>query len=111
AILPSVRAGGVEADERDPLPGFLEIEAMRPALEVEPQVSADDRLDRRLADARRRLDRCVRTQAGEELFEEQHVAPERQDVAFDPQGAHTDHADEALVSYRRHHRRELRPGI
>ena len=50
AILPAVGAGGVQADQRDALPRFLEIDAMRPAVEVEPQVAADDRLDDRRAD-------------------------------------------------------------
>ena len=37
AILPPVGAGGVQADQRDPLARFLEIDAMRPAVEIEPR--------------------------------------------------------------------------
>src|SRR5882724_5650422 len=76
AILPSVGAGGVQADQRDALPCFLEVEAMRPAVQVESQVTADGRLDDRRTDCGHRLCRCRRTQRGKELLEEEQVAPE-----------------------------------
>src|SRR5262249_62176855 len=47
AELPPVRAGGVQADQRNPPPGLLEIQAMRPALDRDMRVTADDGLDRR----------------------------------------------------------------
>ena len=47
APLAIVGAGGVQAHERDALPGFLDVEAMGAAAEVEPEVATDDRLVRR----------------------------------------------------------------
>src|SRR5471032_495637 len=35
AILPAVGAGGVQADERNALPRLFEVDAMRPAVEVQ----------------------------------------------------------------------------
>ena len=46
AVLPVVGAGGVQADQRDPLAGLLEVEAVRDAVDLHPQVAADHRLER-----------------------------------------------------------------
>jgi len=43
--LASVGAGGVEADERNALPGLLEIDPVRLAREVETQIASDDGID------------------------------------------------------------------
>ncbi len=45
-ILPSIGAGRVQAQQRDPFARFLEIDAIAPAFEIERQVAADDRLER-----------------------------------------------------------------
>jgi hypothetical protein len=47
AELAAVGAGGVQADERDALPGFLEVDAVGTAAERQVDVAADDRLDLR----------------------------------------------------------------
>ena len=47
AILTAVAAGGVQAEQRRALPGFLDIEPVRPAKEIEMHVAADDRLEAR----------------------------------------------------------------
>src|SRR5215470_13917046 len=47
AELTSVGAGRVQANERNALPRFLEIETVRAAVEREPQIAAGDRLERR----------------------------------------------------------------
>ena len=44
AVLPSVGAGGVQADQRNALARLLEIEPVRLAVEVQAQVAADHRL-------------------------------------------------------------------
>jgi hypothetical protein len=45
AILLSVGARGVEADERDALAGLLEVDAMRAPAQGQRQVAADDGLE------------------------------------------------------------------
>jgi hypothetical protein len=46
AILPPIRAGGVQADERDSLARLFEIEAVMPAGVIEMQIAPGDWLDR-----------------------------------------------------------------
>ena len=45
AVLPAIRAGGVQADEGDARAGLLDIETMRLALDGETEVAADRRLE------------------------------------------------------------------
>ena len=45
AILPAVGTGGVQADQRDPLARFLEIDAVAPAFEIEREIATDDWLE------------------------------------------------------------------
>ena len=45
AELPAVGAGGVQAQERDPLPGLLDVEPVRAAEQVEAEIASDDRLN------------------------------------------------------------------
>ena len=47
AILPPVAAGGVQAQQRRALARLLDIDAMRPAEQIEMHVAADDRLEPR----------------------------------------------------------------
>ena len=47
AVLPAVGAGRVQADERDAGTGFLDVEPVRLALDVEAQIAADGRLELR----------------------------------------------------------------
>ena len=45
AVLPSVGAGGVQAEQRNALARLLEVEAVRLAVEVEAQVAPDHRFE------------------------------------------------------------------
>src|SRR5262245_15584314 len=83
AVLPAVGAGGVQAKEGNALSRFLEVQALRAARHIEPQVAADDRLERGRADRRHRLGRRRRSQGGEQLLEEQQIAAPRQDLAVE----------------------------
>ena len=47
AILPAVGAGGVQAEQRNAAAGFLDVEAMRAAEQIEMQVAADRRFEAR----------------------------------------------------------------
>src|SRR5262249_923635 len=47
AKLAAIGAGGVQANERDPPPSFLEVNAVRAAAELQREVAADDRLQGR----------------------------------------------------------------
>ena len=58
AVLPPVRAGGVQAKQRRALAGFLDIDAMLAPEQIEMHVAADDRLEVR-AHARRSLGRSL----------------------------------------------------
>ena len=109
--MPSVGAGGVQAEERNALARLLEIDPMRLAVEVQPQIAADHRLDDRRADVRGTLRRSGRTQCGEELLEEQQVAAIGHHVALDLEMAHALHADQALEADGRHRLGELRPAL
>ncbi|HET9354072.1 MAG TPA: hypothetical protein VFO32_08760, partial [Sphingomicrobium sp.] len=68
AILPAVGAGGVQAEQGNALPRLLEIEAMRPAVQIQPQIAADHRLDDRCAHGRRFRGRRCRPQRGQQLL-------------------------------------------
>src|SRR5262249_43618253 len=46
AELAPIRPRSVQADERNPLPGLLEVDSVRAAAQLEPQVAAGDRLER-----------------------------------------------------------------
>jgi hypothetical protein len=108
-VLPAVGAGGVQAEERNALARLLEVDAMRLAVQVQAQVAADHRLDHGRADCSGRRRHYGRTQRGEELLEEQEIAPVGQHVAVDPQVADPLHGDQALEAGRRHRLGELRP--
>jgi hypothetical protein len=84
---------------------------MRLALEVEPQIAPDHRLDRWPSDRGLRLRRRLGTQPGKQLFQEDQLPAERQHVALDPEMAHADHTDEALVADRRNGFGEFGPGL
>ena len=45
AVLPPVGAGGVQAEQRRALAGFLDIDAMLPIEQIEMHIAADDRLE------------------------------------------------------------------
>jgi hypothetical protein len=49
AVLAAVGPGRVQADERDADAGLLDIETVRLALDVEPQIAADGGLERGFA--------------------------------------------------------------
>src|SRR6266851_4291607 len=86
----------------------LKIDPVRLAVEVQPQIAPDHRLDNRRADVHRSFRRRRRTQRGEELLQEQQVAAIGHHVALDPEVAHPLHADQALEAYGRHRLGELR---
>ena len=72
----------MQADERDALPGALEIEAVMPSGMIEVQIAADDRLDFALARSLRRL-----PQAREHGFEIEQMRHQRVQIAGQAQFA------------------------
>src|SRR6185312_3079937 len=97
AVLPPIRARRVQADERYALPRLLEIDPMRPPIQIEPQIPPDHRLDHRLISCRTASPRlALGPQRREKLLQKQQMPPELQHVALDPQMARADHGDKAL---------------
>ena len=88
--LAAVAAGGVQQQQRHALAGFLDIDPVRPALDVHAQVTAGDRLDR---DAAAGVGAWGRGRGGpfaqqrQRALEPQQMGEEPGGVALDPQRA------------------------
>ena len=92
AILPAVAAGGVQAQQRRALARLLDIDAMRPAEQIEMHVAADDRA--RTAGSCG----CSRAQLGERFLEVAQVRHEDLQIALGLQHAPLDQRQHVVAS-------------
>ena len=104
AILPPVAARGVQAQQRRALARLLDIDAVRPAEQIEMHVAAGDRLEPRAHAAA-----PVRAQLGERFLEVAQMRHEDLQIAFGLQHAPLDQRQQIVGARRRPHAPELLP--
>ena len=108
AELASVGAGGVQADQRNSLPGLLEIDPMRPPLDRE-RGSSGRRSARRCAAISALLGEAARRR--EQVLEIQQVGHQRVEIALDAQLAALGEGEDVMEVRRRKRLPELAPRI
>jgi hypothetical protein len=123
AELPRVGARGVETQQRDPLPGLLDVDAMRTAGDRELEVSSGDRLDRLKWEPRRSqcpgaaaalLDHAIRRQPSRsrhDVLDILQVLHQQVERAVDPRRAALHEREEVVPARLRHRLPEARPRV